>query len=206
MVLGAAALLVVAVTWASGLLPSFGNPFGTDTVDRTGPAVLHAVRDISEYRAATGEFQVIVDLEEDVRFVPSRISGERTLFVATGSADAGVDLGALGADGVEVSEDGMAVTISLPPARLYEATVDPEASYVASRERGVLDRIGSVFSDSPTGERELYLAAEERIAAAAQEARLRERAEANTRTMLEALMRSLGFETVRVHFAESPPT
>lgn len=204
--IGAAALLVLAVTWAGGLLPSIGNPFGTDTVDRTGPAVLQAVRDISEYRAATGEFQVVVDLEEDVRFVPSRISGERTLFVATGSADAGVDLGGLDEEGVRVSEDGTEVTISLPPVQLYEASVDPEASYVVDRERGVLDRIGSVFSDSPTGERELYLVAEERITAAAQEAGLRERAEANTRAMLEALMGSLGYETVRVRFAESPPT
>jgi hypothetical protein len=199
-------VLVLLVTRLGGLLPGIGNPFSTETVDRSGPAVLEAIQDISEYRAATGNFQVIVDLEEDTRFVPSEIRGERTLFVAAGTVDAGVDLSQLGADDVEVSDDRRSVTLTLAPPRLYEAQVDPERSYVVSRDRGLLDRVGGLFSDSPTGERELFIAAEERIAAAAAETRLTDQAATNTRATLETLLRSLGFERVEVRFAEPPPT
>lgn len=203
---GAAIAVVLVVSWVGGLISGFGNPFGTETVDRSGPAVLEAIQDISEYRAATGNFQVIVDLEDDTSFVPSEIRGERTLFVAAGSIDAGVDLSRLGPEGVSVSDDRRRVTLTLPAPRLYEPTVDPERSYVASRERGLLDRFGGIFSDNPTGERELYLAAEERIRTAAEETRLTEQAATNTRATLGALLRSLGFTEVEVRFAEPEPT
>lgn len=202
--LAALALLAVALVvgggMLGGLLPSFGNPFGSERRDRSGPALLRSIEDISEYRAATGNFQVIVDLEDDTRFVPSVISGERTLFVAAGGIDAGVDFGALGPGAVRV--DGDAVTITLPAPRLFEPTVDPERSYVVDRDRGVLDRIGSAFQDNPTSERDLYLLAEEKMRAAAAEAELLAQAERNTRLMLEALMRASGFTTVTVEFEE----
>ena len=60
-----AGLLVVAamgVPSLRDLLPSFPNPFATETVDRSGPAVLKSIRDLNEYRAASGHFEVIVDL------------------------------------------------------------------------------------------------------------------------------------------------
>lgn len=75
---------------------------------------------------------------------------------------------------------------------------------MASRDRGLLDRIGDVFSDSPTGERSLQLAAQPRLAAAAEQAGLAARAEENTRRMLEKMLGALGFTHVEVDFA-SPP-
>jgi hypothetical protein len=181
------------------LLPSLSNPFASETVDRSAPAVLHALEDVSEYRAATASYSVIVDVEKDTRYVPSFVKGERTVFVATGSVDASVDLGALDASAVSV--DGDAVTLRLPAARLREAVIDPEQSRVVSRERGALDRLGSVFSDSPTGERALYLLASEKLdAAAASDPTLVQRAEENIERMLENLLTPLGFEDVTVVF------
>lgn len=198
-----AALVVLGVGRVADLLPSLGNPFRTESVDRTGPAVLHALDDISEYRAVTGNFQVILDLEEDTRFVPSFVKGERTVFVAAGTVDGMVDFSSLDAASVTVSDDRRGVTLTLPPATLSEPQVDPERSYVADRDRGLLDRLGSVFSDSPTGERDLYLLAGDRLRAAAAEAGLVEAAQGNTKEMLESLLRSLGFERVTIRFA--PP-
>ena len=63
-----AGLLVVAAAGVPSLrdlLPSFPNPFASETVDRSRPAVLESLRDLSEYRAASGHFEVIVDLERD---------------------------------------------------------------------------------------------------------------------------------------------
>jgi len=91
------------------------------------------------------------------------------------------------------------VTISLPPARLDEADVDLPNSRVLSRDRGVLDRVGGLFSDSPTSERQVAALAEDKLDTAA-ESELRERAEDNTRAMLEGPARALGYSEVVVRF------
>ena len=208
-----AALAVVALVaggWfvTSGklgdLLPSLPNPFGTEKVDRSQPALLQSLHDLSRYQAATANFQVIVDSETDARFLPSAIRGERAVFVAAGSVDATVDFAPLDEDAIRVSDDRRSVTVSLPAPTLSEPRVDAEQSRVVSRQRGLLDRLGSVFSDNPTSDRPLYLAAEQKMRAAASETDLRARAEHSTRAMLEAMLGPLGFTDVTVLFAPSP--
>ena len=81
------------------------------------------------------------------------------------------------------------MSITLPHARLSAPWVDTGASHVVSRDRGLIDRVGSVLSDSPTGEQALYRVAEPRLAAAAAESGLVTRAEDNTRQMLDQLLR-----------------
>lgn len=196
-----AALALVGLARLGDLVPSIGNPFRTERVDRTGPAVLKAVQDVHQYRAATGQFQVLVDLEKDARYLPSVIKGERTLFVAFGSVDASVDFSAIGQQSVRLSEDRKSAVITVPHAVLSPAAIDAGRSYVADRDRGLLDRIGSVFSDSPTSERALVQIAEGKVAeAAAADDALRTRAEDNTRQMLRALLAPLGFTEVTVTF------
>jgi hypothetical protein len=75
---------------------------------------------------------------------------------------------------------------------------------VFSRERGLLDRLGSVLSDNPTSERELYLLAQQRMQAAAAESGLRAQAEENTTAMLQSMLRSLGYEQVTVTYGDPP--
>lgn len=195
-----AVLALVGLSLLFRLVTAITNPFGTDTVDRSGPVVLQALEDLSEYRAATGHFQVVLDVEESARFLPPALRGQRTLFVAVGSVDATVDLGALGDEAIEVSDDRTRVAIRLPRARLSEARVDLEESYVYERRRGLIDRIGELFSDSPDGERELYLLAQERLTDAARDTDLLQAAERNTRSMLEGMLRSLGFTDIEVAF------
>ncbi|HLF40138.1 MAG TPA: DUF4230 domain-containing protein [Acidimicrobiia bacterium] len=197
-----AVLALVGLDRVRDLIPSLGNPFATETVDRTGPAVLKALEDLHRYEGATGSFQVYVDVEKDAKYVPAILKGQRTLFLAAGSVEAGVDFSALGDGAVEVAPDGQSVTVTLPHARLSEPRVDPGQSRVVDRDRGILDRLGSVFSDSPTSERELYLIAEPKLAAAASESGLVERAEENTRKMLEALLAPLGVAEVHVTFVD----
>jgi Protein of unknown function (DUF4230) len=210
--LAAAVLLVVvlalAVAGLSGLRlwPSFPNPFATRQVDRSQPVLLQAIEDLEVYKAATGNFQVVVDLEESSRGIPLIVKGQRTLFVAGGSVDAEVDFSGLDEGAIKVSgEDRRKVEITLPRARLTEARVDPDRSRVFSRERGLLDRLGSVLSDNPTSERELYQLAEDKMEAAAAQSDLVGRAEQNTRAMLESMLRSLGYRDVTVTFRD-PPT
>lgn len=204
--LGTLGVVVVALiaggAWLAGLLPGLDGPFEERRVDRSPPALLRSLSELREYRAATGHFETIVDVERDTANVPSFLKGERTLFVAVGNVDAGVEFSGLDRRALEVSRDRRAVTVTLPRARLLEPRVDPARSRVFERERGLIDRIGSVFEDNPTSERELYLLAERKLAAAARDpaAGLVPSAERNTRAMLEGLLRGLGFERVAVRF------
>jgi hypothetical protein len=199
------ALLVVALLRFTAWRPSLTNPFGTRTIDRSQPALLLSLQDLSVYKAATANLQLIIDLEKDARFVPSFIKGERTLFVAAGSVDAEVDFSRIDKDAIKVSADKRSATITLPHPTLGKVRIDPNASYVASRERGILDRLGSVVSENPDGQRELYQLADQRIRAAAQQSDLLSRAEQNTRATLEGMLRGLGYTRVTVTFTGPPP-
>jgi Protein of unknown function (DUF4230) len=182
------------------------QPFTHHTVDRSAPPVLVTVRDLARYHAATGQFEVLVDTEDDIKYVPAAIAGERTLFIGVGSVDAYVDLGALDTAHVRVSPDGKTATITLPHAVLDQTVLDTEQSHVAARKRGLLNRVGGVFSDSPTGEQDLYNAAEGKIHDAATATGLVAKADANTADMLRNLLRPLGVERVDVVYADPPVT
>jgi hypothetical protein len=196
------ALLATGVLSFRDLLPSIDNPFKAETVDRSGPAVLKSLQDIGEYRAAAGHFEVVIDLERDTA-LPSEILGERTLFVAVGSVDAGVDLSALDDDAVDVSSDRRTATLTLPPVHLFEPVLDIDRSYVYERDRGILNELGGLFSDEPNYQRELYGLAEDKMTAAARQGSgIIPRAQENTREMLESLLGSLGFTSVTVKFAD----
>jgi len=86
---------------------------------------------------------------------------------------------------------------------LAEPVVDPARSRVANRDRGLVNRVADVFSDSPTSERELYLTTQQRLAKAAKGSELRARAEANTRKMLQGLLGEVGFDRVEVRFTKA---
>lgn len=193
----------LVVGWVKDLVPDFANPFSEETVDRSGPAVLKSVRNLRDFRAASGHFEVIVDVEKDTRFVPAKIKGERILFVAIGTVDAGVDFTGIEEGAVEVSDDRRSVSLELPPATFREPELDLERSYVYDRDRGAIDRLQSLFGDDPGVAEDLYPLAEEKLADAARDGSgLLARAERNTRLMLEGLLRSLGFTRVEVRFSE----
>ncbi|MER6691840.1 DUF4230 domain-containing protein [Streptomyces minutiscleroticus] len=198
-----ALVLVLAVLFAGlrlAVLPGLGDLFGEETHDRSGPALLKSIQDISRYEAASGNFQVVVDLEKDAKYLPDAIRGTRTLYVGAGTVDAYVDMGALGEDDVRVNEDRTSATIELPHAALGEPALDPDRSYAVSKQRGLLDRLGDLFSDNPNDERAVQRLAAKHIGEAAQESELTKRAEENTTSMLEGLLRSLGFKEVRVTY------
>ncbi|MET8570840.1 DUF4230 domain-containing protein [Streptomyces sp. NPDC004783] len=198
-----AVVLVLAVLFAGlrlSVVPGLKDLFGSETHDRSGPALLKSVRDLSRYEAASGSFQVVVDLEKDTRFLPDAIRGTRTLYVGAGTVDAYVDLGKVGEDDVTVNEDRTSATLRLPHAALGEPALDPEHSYAVSKQRGLLDRLGDLFSDNPNGEQAVQRLAARHIGEAAKDSGLTARAEGNTTAMLRGLLRSLGFEEVRVTY------
>ncbi|MBE1590783.1 DUF4230 domain-containing protein [Nonomuraea angiospora] len=202
----AAGFLVLAVLLVVGgrLAWTWLNPLGEQVIDRSQPVLLQSIKDMSRFEAATGNFQVVVDLEKDANFLPDAIKGTRTLFVGAGGVDAYVDFSALGGDAVTVSQDRTQATVRLPRSQLEKPNLDNSRSYVFAQQRGLFDRVQDFLSGSPGDQRELYLLAEKKITEAAVASDLRARADANTKAMMTGLLKSLGFTKVTVKFTDEP--
>ncbi|WP_328794438.1 DUF4230 domain-containing protein [Herbidospora solisilvae] len=196
----AALLLVVggrlAWTWL--------DPFGEQNIDRSQPALLQSIQNMSRYQAATGNFQVIVDLEKDAAFLPDAVKGTRTLFVGAGTVDAYVEFGGLTGEAITVSEDRKSVTVTLPHAALEKPSLDNSRSYVYAQERGLIDRAQDFLSSNPPDQKELYLLAEKKITEAATASDLRNRADQNTKAAVEGMLKALGFTDITVKFGPQP--
>jgi hypothetical protein len=184
-------VLVLVGMGVTRLLPNL-NPFGTKEVDRSQPVLLQSIRDLSQYHAAVGEFQVVIDLEKDVKWVPSFLAGSRALFVAAGSVNAFVDFSGLKGDALKVSPDGKSVDVRLPQPQLDKPNLDQRRSYLYADQRGVFDRLKSLF-EMPD-QQQFYVLGEQKLADAAKSAGLIERARDNTRAMLIGMLQPLGFQ------------
>ncbi len=180
-----------------------GNPLREETVDRSSPALLKSLTDLAELHAAEGRYQVLVDVEKDMQYVPTVLKGSRVVYSATGRVDALVDLSAVGPGSVRV--EGSTVHVTVPAVRLDEPALDLTESRVLTRERGLFDRIGSALGDERNPDQQLLVLAEGKVGrAATEDAQLRRRAEDNARTTIAGLVRSLGFTDVVVDFAPVP--
>lgn len=197
-----AALLLVGGLLAGNLF-NLNVPFTEETKDYSPPLILNEIKDLSEFRASEAEFEVIIDKETDIRWVPSFIAGDRVQFVAVGSVDATVDFSTMEEGSVIFDEETNSATIVLPAPKIGQPRIDLDNSGVMNRDRGVLDRIGGLFNDNPTAEIELIQEAEDKIAGAAVDTELLDKARENTTKMLTGLIEALGVEDVRVIY-ETP--
>lgn len=198
--------LVVALVLGAktiGLFPDLKNPFAKEQTDRSGPALLKSVQDLSQFVAAEGNFQVIVDVQKDRKYIPDFLLNERILFVAAGSVEVYVDFTSIGQGAVKESDDRRTAEITLPAPQLRPVRIDNDHSYVYQEERGVFNRIGDAFSSDPNRLQEVYRLAETKIGDAAKDAGLGKRAEDNTRKMLQQFLTALGYTSVTVNFPAS---
>src|SRR6201987_3285122 len=81
----AAALVLIVVLSAVHLLPHLRNPFAETTTVRTEPVILKSITNLSRYEAASGSFEVIVDLTQRTSLIPSFLEGSETLFIGQGT-------------------------------------------------------------------------------------------------------------------------
>jgi uncharacterized protein DUF4230 len=199
-VVAAAVIALVLALSAVHLLPRIGNPFAETTVDRSSPALLKSISSLSRYEAASGSFQVVVDLATKSSWLPSFIVGTHTLFVGEGTDIAFVDFSKLKGSAIKVSRNRRAVTVRVPAARLEPAVLNVRRSYVFAEAEGLLTRIGNFMSGNPNSQHQVYVLAQRKIQSAASHSALLTQAQRNTRVMLTGLLRSLGFRQVTIIF------
>ena len=195
----AAVVVLLIVLSAVRLLPQLRNPFSETTTVTSGPVLLKSITSLSRYEAASGSFQVVVDLKQS-SLLPSFLQGSETLFVAQGSDIAFVDFSQLKSPAVRVSANRTAVTVTLPPAQLEPAVLNVRQSYVYAQQQGLLNRVSSFFGGNPNSQQQVYVVAQQKIGSAARRSPLLADAERNTRAMLDSMLSSLGFQRITVTF------
>jgi len=200
-------VIVVALFLVAGAIGFNLLPFQTTEKDHSPPPILTELRQLSDFHAAQAEFEVIIDQEEDVRFMPQVIAGERVQFVAVGTVDAVIDLSAVSADAVRFDPETNRAVVFLPRPTIEEPVLDLEQSHVMNRDRGLVNRVGGIFTDNPTSENDLMQAAQAKMADAAAQTGLVAMAEQQAEELFEPMIRNLGVEYVEVRFydGESPP-
>ena len=161
----------------------------TPTIIPDPVTIVHEVQSLA--RLETIHYSVEKVITAETRQGPfGFLFGDRLLLVAHGSVIAGVDLAGITESDISIDENGM-VTLQLPAAEVFIATLDNEKTYVYDREVGFLRR-GDVELETAA-----RLAAEEAILEAALTDGILEQAQVNADGYLFRLLRSLGFSDVR---------
>lgn len=192
--------LVVVLVVVGANMNGF-NPFRSFQTDRSQPALLKSIKDVSQYHAAVGNFEVVIDVEDGVGWIPGIIAGRRTLFVAAGTVNTYVDLSGVADKDLTLSPDGKSVTVRLPEAQLDKPNLDHDRSYVFSQDRGVLNQIADALEVPQQAQ--FFKLAETKMTSAAEASELRKQASANTQAMLTGMFGALG---IQVTFVDGAPS
>jgi Protein of unknown function (DUF4230) len=199
-----AAIVLIVVLSAVHLLPQLRNPFAETTTVRSQPVILKSITNLSRYEAASGSFQVVVDLTKRSSLIPSFLEGSETLFIGQGSDIAFVDFATLKSGAITVNSNRTSVTVTLPKPQLEPAVLNVNQSYVYAEQQGLFNRIGNFFSGNPNSQQQVYQIAQGKIETAAKQSPLLADAQKNTEGMLTGMLTSLGFQHVTVNFGAQP--
>ncbi len=198
-----AVIVLIVVLSAVHLLPQLRNPFAETTTVRSQPVILKSITNLSRYEAASGSFQVVVDLTKRSSIIPSFLEGSETLFIGQGTDIAYVDFATLKNQAIAVNKDRTSVTVTLPKPQLEPAVLNVNQSYVYAQQQGLFNRIGNFFSGNPNSQQQVYQIAQRKIETAARQSPLLADAQKNTESMLTGMLTSLGFQHVTVDFGSA---
>jgi len=198
-----AVIVLIVVLSAVHLLPQLRNPFAETTTVRSQPVILKSITNLSRYEAASGSFQVVVDLTKRSSIIPSFLEGSETLFIGQGTDIAFVDFATLKNQAITVNKDRTAVTVTLPKPQLEPAVLNVDQSYVYAEQQGLFNRVGNFFSGNPNSQQQVYQIAQGKIETAAKQSPLLADAQKNTAGMLTGMLTSLGFQHVTVNFGSA---
>ena len=199
-----AAIVLIVVLSAVHLLPQLRNPFSQTTTVRSQPVILKSITNLSRYEAASGSFEVVVDLTKRTSLIPSFLAGSESLFIGQGTDIAFVDFSQLKSQAITMNANRTAVTVTLPKPQLEPAVLNVNQSYVYAEQQGLFNRIGNFFSGNPNSQQQVYQIAQGKIETAAKQSPLLADAQKNTEGMLTGMLTSLGFQHVTVNFGAQP--
>ena len=156
----------------------------------TGPVVVEGIRELDQLATVRWTESVPVTRESGGDFLERVFDGEKVILIATGSVEAGVDLGDIQKDDVSVKGD--TVTIDLPEAEILSASLDERTTRVYDRDFSPLN-----FHPDDDLVEKARLRAVEKIEASARENGILDTAEGNAEDSIRAFVTTLGFEKVK---------
>jgi hypothetical protein len=156
----------------------------------TGPVVVEGIRELDQLATVRWTESVPVTRESGGDLWERVFDGEKVLLIATGSVEAGVDLGDIQKDDVSVKGD--TVTIDLPEAEILSASLDERTTRVYDRDFSPLN-----FHPDDDLVEKARLRAVEKIEASARENGILDTAEGNAEDSIRAFVTTLGFEKVK---------
>lgn len=159
----------------------------TPTIIPDPVSIIREVQALARLETIQYSVEKIITAETNQGFWGNLV-GDRLLFVAHGYVIAGVDLGKLGEDDLEMR--GSSLLVTLPEPEIFVATIDNEKSYVYDRDTGILTR--------PKRELETLArqAAEQEIRRTAIEDEILVQARRNAEAYLVSLLNGLGYTQV----------
>ncbi|MBI5772569.1 MAG: DUF4230 domain-containing protein [Verrucomicrobia bacterium] len=183
----AIAVVVLLLALGAGLLAGLLLPAWLGNAPR--PQVLNTATVIRQVQPLAQLVTIKYVLEKVVAFEDVKWYGEsRVLLVAHGVVKAGVDLGQLKADDVEIRERH--VTLKLPTATITDAYLDEQGTQIIERNTGVLRQFDKGL------EQEARRVAAEDIKRAARNNGILKDADERARQQITLLLLQLGFDRV----------
>jgi len=171
------------------------TPAASTTIIKSGPNVVIAVRDLARLEGVSFHMERVIDLkEEQSRFRGLLTAEDAILLVAAGDVIAGVDLTMMKESDIQIDEATKSVNIVLPHATVFSARLDNARTYVHTRSTDLLAKRKESLETRARQE------AERTLEANAVEAGILQRAEHNVARTIETLVRSLGYQVVRVSY------
>ncbi len=167
----------------------------TQTTVRDTPNVVTSIRDLAALEATSYHIERVVDLRDrQTRMFGFVKSEDALLLVAVGDVVAGVDLTSMRDGDIQIDPVKHSAHVLLPPVSILSSKLDSQRTYLHSRKTDVL------AERSETLETRARLEAENTLRDAALSAGILDRAQKNTKSTLETLLRSLDFKQVEVRF------
>jgi len=155
------------------------------------PAVVRQVRALERIETVSYNSDKVVTGERESTIFPDFLAGDRLLLVAHGEVIAGVDLAKLQPADVAVS--GHSVSVHLPAAEIFTASLDNAKTRVFSRDTGLFT------SADPNLEGEVRAEAEHQLRDAALSDGILKTAKTNAAQSVHRLLAGLGFTSVQVY-------
>jgi hypothetical protein len=118
-----------------GFFARFNQPQPEPTIDMQ-PVLVQQLRNASELTTAVFAMQTVVPASRDRTFGGYVIGRTTLLYIAYGEVRAGVDLGSLRPEDVQVN--GSSISVRLPPPRILDSKVDVTRSKIYDYDRGFL--------------------------------------------------------------------
>jgi hypothetical protein len=177
-----AALLALVVAWAFFWRSS-------RHIDLSRATVVQHVQQLQRLETVVYSMEKIVSGSQESRYLPRLLVGDRLLLIVYGEVTAGVDLGNLDQESLQVRAG--VVELVLPPPEIFSTRIDNARTRVYTRETGLFT------SPDPNFESDVRREAERQVKQAALDGGILSTAAANGRSTLTTFLKGLGFEAVQ---------